>query len=139
MNSDKRIPRLLGVAFFTVAVTSVLASLLSAMSLLSGSIADSLVNVANNLLQFRTSILLELITSLGIVVLAVLLFVVLQRQNKTMALVALGWWLVEAALLAASKVGAFALIPLSLDYVAAGTADAAYLQTLGALFFGVDR
>ena len=52
---------------------------------------------------------------------------------------ALGWWLAESITLAASKVGAFALIPLSLEYAQAGAAESAYLETLATLFYGVDR
>ena len=52
---------------------------------------------------------------------------------------ALGWWLVEAATLAVSKVGTSALIPLSLEYVKAGAPDSSYFQTLGALLYGIDR
>jgi hypothetical protein len=139
MNSGKNIPRFLGAAFFIVAVLSMLQMILSLFTLLSGSISDSFVNIANNPTQMRISILLALFTSVGIVVLAVLLFVVLHKQNKIIALVALGWWLIEAATLAVSKIGAFALIPLSLEYVKAGAPDSSYLQILGTLFFGVDR
>jgi len=139
MNSNNNIPRLLGAAFLFVLVASITASALSVLTLLSGSISDSFVNISNNLMQIRISILVELLTSVGIVVLAVLLFVVLHKQNKTIALVALGLWLAEAVILAVSKIGAFALIPLSLEYVKAGAPDSSYFQTLGTLFFGVDR
>ena len=139
MNMDKKTPRFLGAAYLFVAILSITAGVLSDMTLLSGSISDSLVNITNNLTQMRISILLELFTSAGIVVLAVLLFVVLNKQNKTIALVALGLWLVEAATLAISQIGALALIPLSLEYIAAGAPDASYYQTLGNLFSGIDR
>ena len=79
----------------------------------------------------RTSIVVGLVTSIGIVVLAVLLYVVLHKQNKIIALVALGWWLAEAITLAVSTIGAFALIPLSLKFVEAGAPAASYFQTLG--------
>jgi len=139
MISDKNTPRFLGAAYLFVAVLSITAGVLSDMTLLSGSISDSLMNIANNLTQMRISILLELFTSAGVLVLSVLLFVVLNKQNKTIALVALGLWLVEAATLAVSQIGAFALIPLSLEYVTAGAPESSYFQTLGTLFFGVDR
>ncbi len=139
MNSSNHIPRLLGVAFFSVAILSIAQMYLSLFTLLSGSISDSFVNISNNLTQMRISILLALFTSVGIIVLAVLLFVVLHKQNKTIALVALGLYLAEAILLAVSKIGIFALIPLSLEYVKAGTPDSSYFQILGTLFFGVDR
>ena len=138
MNSGKHAPRLLGAAFLVVFVASV-AALLLPQSLLSGSMSDNLVNIAANLTLMRISILVELVTSIGIVVLAVLLYVVLHRQNKIVALVALGLWLIEAATLAVSKIGAFALIPLSLEFVKAGAPDASYFQTLATLFHGVDR
>ena len=83
--------------------------------------------------------MVELLTSVGIIVLAVLLFVVLHKQNKTIALVALGLWLAEAVILAVSKIGAFALIPLSLEYIKAEAPDSSYFQTLSTLFFGIDR
>jgi len=90
-------------------------------------------------MQMRISILLALFTSVAIIVLAVLLFVVLHKQNKTIALIALGLYLAEAIVLAVSKIGAFALIHLSLEYVKAGASDSSNFQILGTLFFGVDR
>ncbi len=59
-------------------------TVLSVVTLLSGSISDSLVNIADNLTQIRISILLELFTSVGIVVLAVLLFVALNRIRSSL-------------------------------------------------------
>jgi len=110
----------LGAAFLTVFVASLLSGSLLTSAIGSGSISDNLVNISNNLTLMRISILVELVTSLGIVVLAALLYVVLHQQNKIIALVALGWWLAEAITLAVSKIGAYALIPLSLEYVKAG-------------------
>ena len=140
MNSDKNTPRLLGAAFLIVFVASMLSGSLLNSAIGSGSISDNLVNISNNLTLMRISILVELVTSLGIVVLAALLYVVLHKQNQIIALVALGWWLAEAITLAVSKIGAFALIPLSLEYVKAGAPDSSYFQTLGDFFYyGFDR
>ncbi len=83
------------------------------------------------------SIILGLVTSVGIIVLAVLLYFVLNKQNKVIALVALGMWLAEAITLAVSKIGAYALIPLSLEFVKAGAPESSYFQTLGDLFYSV--
>jgi hypothetical protein len=140
MNTSKNTIRLLGAAFLIVFVASMLSGSLLNAAIGSGSISDNLVNISNNLTLMRISILVELVTSIGIVVLAVLLYVVLHKQNKIIALVALGWWLAEAITLAVSKIGAFALIPLSLEYVKAGAPDSSYFQTLGDFFYyGVDR
>jgi hypothetical protein len=45
--------------------------------------------------------------------------------------VALGLWLAEAIILAVSKIGAFALIPLGLEFVQAGAPEPSYFQRLG--------
>jgi len=140
MNTSKNTIRLLGAAFLIVFVASMLSGSLLNAAIGSGSISDNLVNISNNLTLMRISILVELVTSIGIVVLAVLLYVVFHKQNKIIALVALGWWLAEAITLAVSKIGAFALIPLSLEYVKAGAPDSSYFQTLGDFFYyGFDR
>jgi len=131
MNSDKNTPRLLGAAFLFVMVASILSGLLLKSVVGSGSISDILVNISDNLTLMRISNVVGLVTSMGIVVLAVLLYIVLHKQNKIIALVALGWWLAEAISLAVSKIGLFALIPLSLEFVEAGAPAASYFQTLG--------
>lgn len=88
----------------------------------------------------RISILSDLVTSSAIAVLAVLLYMVLNKQNKIVALIALGWWLAEAVFLALSRIGAFALIPLSLDFVKAGVPKQSFYQTMGDfLYDGVAR
>jgi hypothetical protein len=140
MNTSKNTIRLLGAAFLIVFVASMLSGSLLNAAVGTGSISDILVNVANNLTLMRVSILVELVTSLGIVVLASLLYIVLHKHGKIIAFVALGWWLAEAITLAVSKIGAFALIPLSLEYVKAGTPESSYFQTLGDFFYyGFDR
>lgn len=139
MSSDSRIPRLLGVVFLIVAAASISSFILFESVIGTGSISDSLVNIANKPVQMLISILIELITSFGIVALGVLLFVVLQKQNKNIALIALGWFLAEATILAVSKINAFSLLSLSKEYVGAGSPDSSYFQTLGTLFHGADR
>jgi hypothetical protein len=140
MNSDKNTLRLLGAAFLIVFIASLLSGSLLNSAIGSGSISDNLVNISNNLTLMRISILVELVTSIGIVALAMLLYVVFHKQYQIIALVALGWWLAEAITLAVSKIGAYALIPLSLEYVQAGAPDSSYFQTLGDFFYyGFDR
>jgi len=135
MNSGKNTPRLLGVAFLVVLFLTF--SELWAKSIIgTGSVSDSLVSVLDSLVQLRISILLGLILSAAIVVLAVLLFVVLHKQNKTIALVALGWWLLEAIMVAVRHLSISSLLPLSQEYVKAGAPDSSYFQTLGLSFAG---
>jgi len=125
MNSDKNIPRLLGVAFVFVWVTSFLSSKLleSAIGFEfgSGSISEILVNISDNLALMRVSILVELVNGIGTIVVAVLLYAVLHKRNKIISLLAWGWWLACVIVLAVSKIGSSALIPLSLEFVEAAT------------------
>ncbi len=146
MNSDNRIPRFLGAVFLLVVAAGLLNWVLSGPiigsvieSSLPGSVSGSLASISNNLTQMRISILIELFASLGIVALGILLFLVLQKQNKTIALVALGWYMAEAIILAVSKINTFSLLSLSQEYVKAGSPDSSYFQTLGSLFYGADR
>jgi len=140
MNTNKNTIRLLGAAFLLVFVGSVLNDFLRSSAIGSDSISDILVNISDNITLMRIYILVVLVTSTGIIVLAVLLYIVFNNQNKIIALVALGLWLSEAITLSVSQIGAYALIPLSQEFVEAGTPEPSCFQTLGDfLYFGIDR
>ena len=128
---DKYIPRLLGAAFLIVIATSLISGLPLAAAIGSGSISDMLVNISNNLTLMHISILGGLLNSVGIVFLAGFLYIVLNKQNRTFALIALGLWLGEAIFYAIMQIGTLGLIPLSLDFVKAGTPVDSFYQTLG--------
>ena len=133
-------PRFLGAAFLIVFVASMLSEQLLKSVVGSGSISDILVNISENISLTQISNLVALINSLGIITLGVLFYIVLNEQNKILALVALGCFLAEAITLAVSKIGAYALIPLSQKFVTAGSPEPSYFQTLGDfLYNGVDR
>jgi len=134
MNSNMNTPKLLGAAFLLQAIASLISGLFLLQPLIvSGNIIDSMTNIANNALQMRASIVVEMITAIGIVILGVLLYLTLKKQNMKIALVALGLYLIEAALLATSRIPAFSLLRISQESVIAG--HPAYLQTLGNLFY----
>ena len=135
MNSNKKTPRFLGAAFLLQAIASLVSGLISPASslIVSDNIIETMTNIANNALQMRASIVLDMITAIGIVMLGSLLFVTLKKQNGKIALVALGLYLIEAAILAVSRIPAFALLLVSQESVIAG--HPAHLQTLGNLFY----
>ena len=135
--SDARTPRYLGAAFVFQFATSLAAGLLST-SILAGSITEVLPNTSNNLGQMRTFIVLELLTSVGIIVMTSLLYVVLRDQNRAVALVALGLWMAEAVLLAVKTLSLYALVDLSVGHVDAG-APASNRETLGSLSLDVSQ
>jgi hypothetical protein len=128
----------LGAAFLLQAVASAVSGLFLvpvdlAKPSVSGDISDTMTHIANHALRMRASIVGEMITAFGIVLLGVMLFVTLKKQNGKIALVALGLYLVEAALLAVREILVFSLLRTSQESVIAG--HPAYLQALGNLFF----
>jgi hypothetical protein len=140
MSGEAATGRLLGGAVLFVFLASLASERLLASTVGSGDISEIMVNIRENPTRIRLSSLMAILNSLGIVVLACLLYSVFRDQFRIIALVALGWWLAEAVVLAVSKVGTYALIPLSQDFVVAGLPEASHFQALGsALYFGVGR
>jgi hypothetical protein len=140
MDPDANTIRLLGAAQLVVFAASMISERLLASVLGSGGASDMLVGIPKNLTRMRISNLVALVNSVAIAVLAALFYVVLNDQNKIIALVALGCFLAEAITLAVSKIGAYALIPLSQEFVEAGAPESSHFQTLGRfLYHGVDR
>jgi hypothetical protein len=134
MNSVNKPSRVLGVAFLLQAVTSLISGvILRAVLTVPGDISGTMTNIANNLWLMRLNILGEVLTALGIIFLGAILFVILRKQNEEMALVGLGFYMLEAVLLAVSRIPAFSLLRISQEYVAAG--HSASLQALGSLAF----
>ena len=132
--------RLLGAAQLIIFVASIISERLLSSVVGSGSISNMLVNISKNVTRMRISNFLALVDSIGIVVLGVLFYIVFNRQYEIIALVTLGFFSVEAITLAVGKIGAFALLPLSQEFVEAGAPEPSYFQTLGDfLYYGVDR
>jgi len=140
MNTDVNIVRLLGAAQVIVIVGALITDRLLASVVGSGNISDILVNISENLTRMRISNLAALVQSFVIVVLCVLYYFVFFKEYKIIALVALGCFLAAAITLAVSKIGAYALIPLSQEFVETGAPASSHFQTLGDfLYYGVDR
>ena len=126
----KAVTKVLGIAFLLQFVTSFISgAFLKQTWFVPGNISETMLNIGNNPLLMRTTILLDMLTALGIIFLGAMLYVTLRMQNEKMALVALGFYGLEAALLAASRMDAFSLLRISQEYVATGSP--AYLMTMG--------
>lgn len=140
MNIGVNTVRLLGAAQLFVFFASLLSEQLLKSVVGSGTISEILVNISENIPRMWISNMAALFNCLGIVALGVLFYIVLNEQNKTLALISLGCFIAEAITLAVSKIGAYGLIPLSQEFVAAGAPESTYYQTLGDfLYYGVDR
>lgn len=90
MSSDQNAPRLLEAAFLIVVLTSLSSGLLRGTIVGTGTISDTLLSIASKPTLTRLTILDDLLTSLGILTLAALLSIVLNKQNSIFALIALG-------------------------------------------------
>jgi hypothetical protein len=133
LGTDKNTPRLLGAAFLLQAIASLVSTFLLTPLIVPGNITASMTNIANNVLQMRASILGEMVAVMGIVMLGSLLYVTLKEQSRKIALVARGLYLVTAAIIAVSRIAAFALLRISQESVIAG--HSVYLQTLGSMAY----
>jgi hypothetical protein len=71
-------------------------------------------------------------TSLGVVFLGAILFITLRKQNEEIALTALGFYILEGALLAVSRMETFQLLRFSQEYA---TAASPALLTMGQIAY----
>jgi hypothetical protein len=130
MNTAHKTSRILGVAFLFQFVTSFSSgAFLKQAWFVPGNMSDTLIKIANNALLMRFNILLDMFTALGVIFLGAILFLITRKQNEKMALTALGFYILEAALLAVSRTEAFSLLRISQEYVA--SAQPVNLLTMG--------
>ena len=129
MNTISKTSRVLGIAFLLQFITSATSGIfLKQTWFVPDSIGETMQKIADNPWLFRTNILLDALTALGVVFLGVMLFLTLRKQSEIVALVAMGFYFLEAALLAVSRSEAFSLLGISQEYAA--TASSALL-TMG--------
>lgn len=134
MNKVKRTSRVLGIAFLLQFITSIGSGLFISQALfVPGSIIETMNRVASNPALLKAYIVVDTATAIGIIFLGAVLYLTLHNQGETMALVALGLYLVEAALCIAAKGEALSLLRISQEYAAGG--QAAYLQSMAAVAY----
>ncbi len=134
MNPANKTSRVLGVAFLLQFITSFSSGTFLRQSwFVPGNISESMINIAHRPWLMRANILVDMLTALGVIFLGAILFVTLRKQGEKMALVALGFYILEAVLLASSRIAAFSLLGISQEYVTTG--HPANLLTMGNLAF----
>ena len=134
MRSTNKTSRILGIAFLLQFITSFSSGVfLQPKLFVPGDMHATLLKIADNVGLMRASILLDMCTVLGVIFLGVMLYLTLRKQNETMALVGMTFYILEAVLHAVSRMQAFTLMGISQQYVVAG--HPADLLTLGNLTF----
>jgi len=132
MGGSKWGSRVLGIAFLFQFVTSVISGVIVKPALVVPEDAvETMVRIAGNPGLMRSYILLDMLTALGIVFLGVMLYITLRKAGERMALVGLGFYILEGALLGASKLQSYTLLRASELYVPLGRPE--YLRTLAKL------
>jgi hypothetical protein len=120
MNTIRK-TRILGLAFLLQFITSVSSgSFIRPLWLVPDDISATMLKIAENPVVLRINILADMLTALGVILLGAVLFDTLKKQNEKLALTALGFYILEGALLAASRIGTFSLLQLSQEYASTG-------------------
>jgi hypothetical protein len=88
MSTDRKTPKMLGVAQLAVAVAAMASGLLLMPVIGTGTSSEMLTSISENFGLLRASILFELINSAAIMVLEVVFYIVFHKQCPTIALVA---------------------------------------------------
>ncbi|MGA3193224.1 MAG: DUF4386 domain-containing protein, partial [Candidatus Bathyarchaeia archaeon] len=128
MGTIEKKSRILGLAFLIQFVTSFtnglvvlpMATGVRGFGLLEN-IGQTMANIAKNAGLIHLDILLELITAAGVIFLGGILYSTVRKQNEGLALTAFGLYVLEGVLVAVTKLGLFALLVLSQQFIAAGS------------------
>lgn len=121
MRTEGRRGRVLGAAFLLQAMTSLAGGiLLDFFLVVPGKIGETMTRVAQHPAWLRADILVEMVTAGGVIWLGAVLFAELRRYGETLARVGFALYVLEGAVLAASRIGAFMLLTASWEYAGAG-------------------
>jgi len=128
MTQTTKKQRILGLAFVFQFITSLSSgALLKPTWFVADDIGATLLRISANPFLLRTSIFLDMLTALGVTFLGVILFVSLKKCNEKIAMTALGFYILEAALLAASHLASFPLLSIGHAYANGRPVDLLFL------------
>lgn len=130
MNGYPKTSRILGLAFLFQFATSFSSGVFLKLAwFVPEGMSATMLKIAANPGLLRATIFVDMLTALGVTFLGVMLFLTLRKQNEKIALTALGFYILESALLAVSRMEAFSLLRFSQEYAVAG-------QSADLLFMG---
>ena len=130
MNSDKKTARIVGVLFLTAMVASLLGGGLVEDVIPA---SDYLTAVSENETQVIIGALLELINGIAVVGIGVLMFSILEKYSKRLALGYLALRIIESVFGCVVVLSPLSLVKLSREYLKAGASDASSFLTVGTL------
>lgn len=128
MYTDKRIARSVGLLFVFTMILGMIDAYTVAPVL-----NTPLNNINLNEVRLIIGAFCILLMSIGVVFIAILLYPILQRYNKLIAITYVSFRILECLLLITGVIVYLLLILLSQEYVNEGSPDASYFQTIGTL------
>jgi len=129
VNTNRMTARIVGILFLFATVTYMIGSGLLDSVL---NAPDYLMNLYPNKTQVITGVLLEFIDAAAVVGIGLLLYPILKKHNKTIALGYAGVRIVEAVILIFGAIRTLSLITLSREFIQAGAPEGSNFQALGA-------
>ncbi len=136
MNTNRKTAIIVGVLYIIGTIAGVL-SLVFVNPIQSA--PDYLLQFSANKTQVITGALFVLIMGVALVMVPVMMFPILKRQHKALALGYVVFRALEAVTYIAVVISWLLLITLSQEFVKAGAPDASYFQTLGALLLEAEN
>ncbi|MGY5873799.1 MAG: DUF4386 domain-containing protein [Candidatus Thorarchaeota archaeon] len=129
--ANVNIGRTCGFLFLFVLLTSAVSGGLWATPLEPADTAGALTAIADGVVQFRSSIIIDLISHVSIIALAGALFLSFSSYSKSLALIGTLWRVVEGIILALNELVNSVLLIVAQDFVSASGTEAVALETLG--------
>ena len=133
MNANKKAARVVGALFITATVAGLLNAVFLAPLL---GAPDYPAEVSSNENQVLIGALLIFIMAAAGASIAIPMYPILKKHNKALALGSVGFRIIEGAIFMVGAIYLLILVPLSREFVQAGTPDASYFQTSGELLIG---
>jgi hypothetical protein len=99
-------------------------------------IGRTMMNIAQHPFQAQFSIFLDIVTAMGIIWLGVLLYILLQKNNRVWAITAMGLYMLEAFMLIVGKAFTYALIRTSNIYF---VSNDIFILTFGQVLLQVEK
>ena len=135
MNSYKSTARIVGGLFITATVASIIGTFVFIEPIIST--PDYLSNIYPNRSLLTIGVLIDAINSVAVVAIAVLLFPIFQKHNKSLAIGYVASRIIESVILIIGHISQLSLIPLSQEFIKAKIPDVSYFLSLGSLLISV--
>jgi len=128
MNADKKIARSIGLLF----VITMFLGMIDAYTV-APILNTPLDNINSNEIRVMIGAFSILLMSIGVVFIAILLYPIIEKHNKYIAVTYVSFRIMECLLLIVGVIVYLLLLILSQEFINAGSPDASYFQTIGNL------